>query len=343
MAKGKQKKPPQQSSRPGKLGFDGVDDDGAAQSKFKGLSSGARASLRKKMEERTSGEVEPIFTPPSVPTNFVDCLFFASELFAQRESVLEAARALSSTPSNVLDAFTLLGGPRCDAAIPAYYTLGELDARAGDLRYRAWEQHQPRHATFGLEASGVALVGASEARGADGSEADGPTEEEGPLATLLEMWSSPLCVAAGPVSVSFTGLPEDHPSRLHQLRGSARLLREAFARQLPVIVSCDAAAEADFARLILAALAKAPTPAHPLPAPICAAPARHSAPAGCRRTATGRRGECRGSSPRRGLRPPPAASRGASSASRGSARHRPWEAPPATRVGPCRLAGIAAA
>ena len=47
---GRGKDPKLPSSRPGKLGFQGVEDDGAAQSKMKGLSSGARNSMRKKMQ-----------------------------------------------------------------------------------------------------------------------------------------------------------------------------------------------------------------------------------------------------------------------------------------------------
>eukprot|EP00966_Prymnesium_polylepis_P132984 3073772-Prymnesium_polylepis.3 len=55
---------------PGKLGFQGVEDDGSAQSKFKGLSSGARAALRRKLaEERTSGEAEAVsYTHLTLPT-----------------------------------------------------------------------------------------------------------------------------------------------------------------------------------------------------------------------------------------------------------------------------------
>ena len=93
--KGKQK------SRPGKLGFEGVDDDGSAQSRYKGLSSGARAALRKKREmkaERTSGEVEPAFElPPPAPVGYVDCLFFASEIASRKDAVLEAAKAAKDT------------------------------------------------------------------------------------------------------------------------------------------------------------------------------------------------------------------------------------------------------
>ena len=276
MARGKKKQ-----HRPGKLGFDGVEDDGAAQSKFKGLSSGAKAALRKKMEERTSGETEPAFEPPSVQVQFVDCLFFASEVWQRRDAVLAAAQDLRAQEedaqhhtSNVFDAFTLLGGPRCDAAIPAYAALCEMDAHAGDLRYRAWEQHRPRHAAFGLEAHGLALVGAAMAE----AEGDGATRgsgvpscddgADGPLATLLEMWDSSICVAAGPLSLSYSadGLSDD-ASRLNQLRGLARLLREALARRLPVVLTCDAEAEADMARLALASLAKAPPPTSPPPAP----------------------------------------------------------------------------
>ena len=245
------------------MGFDGVEDDGAAQSKFRGLSSGARASLRKKLMERTSGEVESAaFEPPSVATPYVDCLFFANELAARKDGILEAAKALSSSSfASTIDAFTALGGPLCDGAIPAYAALCEMDARAGDLRYRAWEEHQPRHAAFGLEAHGVAMIGAA-AAAAVGTQ--GEEEEEGPLATLLEMWGSPVCVAAGPLSLMYSGDGvSDEAGRLHQLRGMARLLREALARRLPVIISCDAEAEADLARLVLAALKKAPPPPPP--------------------------------------------------------------------------------
>ena len=34
-----------------------------------------------------------------------------------------------------------------------------MDARVGDLRYRCWEQHAVKHAAFGLEARGLAIVG----------------------------------------------------------------------------------------------------------------------------------------------------------------------------------------
>jgi Tat protein secretion system quality control protein TatD with DNase activity len=82
------------------------------------------------------------------------------------------------------------------------------------------------------------------------------------------MWDSAICVAAGPLSLAYRadGLSDD-ASRLNQLRGMARLLREALARRLPVMLSCDGEAEADLAQLVLAALAKAPPAALPLPTP----------------------------------------------------------------------------
>ena len=263
----KKSQPHQPNARPGKLGFGGVEDDGAAQSKYKGLSSGARAALRKKLDERSSGEADPVFELPAVPTKYVDCLFFASEVYAKKDTVMEAAQSLSSLASSsspsrmtVLDAFSQLGGPQCDATIPAYITVCEMDAAAGDVRYRAWEQHQPRHAAFGLEAMGVAMIGAALA--------DSGTNDltDGPLPTLLEMWDSPVCVAAGPLALAYSGA--DEASRLHQLRGMARLLREALVRQRPVMLTCDGdEAEQDLARLALAALDKAPPPTSALLAP----------------------------------------------------------------------------
>ena len=295
-------------AKPGKLGFAGVEDDGAAQSKFKGLSSGARASLRKRLEaERTSGEQEPAFeAPPAAPTPFVDCLFFASEVFSRKDDVTEAAQALASARSadlphsskgsggsppiagGIMGAFASLGGPLCECTIAAYSSLAEMDACAGDLRYRAWEQHGPQHTAIGLDADGVAVIGAAAERAAAATAAAAATDEakndpsehteadddNGPLDTIIEVWDAPdvSVVAAGPFSLDYTpstGLADDDAAKLRQLRGVARLLKEALARRLPVILSCRGgdAAESDLARLVLAALASAPPPKSPLPAP----------------------------------------------------------------------------
>lgn len=293
--------------RPGKLGFDGVEDDGAAQSKYKGLSSGAKASLRRKAEERISGEAEPIFEPPDVPVHYVDCLFFASDLDSKKDGTLDAARALSSAgrpPSDVFEAFRFLGGSRCDGAVPAYVALAEMDARAGDLRYRAWERHRPRHALYGLDTPGMSVIGAAvrAAQEAGAVAASDGVACDAPLATLIEMWEDPSCVAAGPLHLSSAGVggsasgrsttggsasgrvAADDPAVMDPLRGMARLLREAMTRRLPVVLSCDDDAESDLARLALATLEKALAEPVPEPSTLPAAsgralpPARHVCP-----------------------------------------------------------------
>ena len=263
---------------PGKLGFEGVEDDGAAQSKFKGLSSGAKAALRRKLqEERTSGEAEAEPLPPPAPANFVDCLFFASELFGRREALVEAAQAAyhaqaelavsqaaamppkqdaagsamvedaaasvaalaegapsAGPPSGVLDSLRVLSGARCDGAIGAYQLVAELDARAGDLRYRCWEEHGLPLAAFGLEPRGLALVGAAAGQVEAAAEAERVAEEkvaEAKVAAATAEAEAAAAAAAATTSVAGSGgeAATGSPTRRILHDPLAATLREAWA------------------------------------------------------------------------------------------------------------------
>ena len=213
-----------------------------------------------------------------------------------------------AAPRGVIDSFACLGGAQCDGAIAAYCELAEMDSLAGDARYGVWETHAGlAHATFGLEARGVAIVGqvdedasatASEGGESAAGESDEAATAEGSalLQTLQELWASPLCVAAGPFGLDYgldcdpidtncgvdggRGGPSaanDSPSiprntycsREAQRRGMALLLRAAVGRGLPMILTCKGgpSAEADLARLALEALAKAPPPTPQPPPP----------------------------------------------------------------------------
>ena len=276
--------------RPGKPGYEGTDDDGSAQSKFKGLSSGARASLRKKMEERNSGEGEapelhPL--PPPAPCSFVDVLIFPSEVLARKADYAEATQSAirvrqpegagRSPAMSVLESVNFLAGPKCAATIGCYWEVAEMDATAGDVRFRAWESaaHSGlRHAAFGLEPRGVATLGAAASAASEGTtcpepHGDGAAEaseaafvEDSPvLQTLVEAWASPECVAAGPFGLDYEAddLASDD-QRAYQRLGLKLLLRAAARTGHPIILTCRggkaAAAEKDMASLVLATSAQ---------------------------------------------------------------------------------------
>ena len=96
------------------------------------------------------------------------------------------------------------------------------------------------------------------------------------METLQEQWASPICVAAGPLCLDYTATV-DAGERASQRRGVTLLLHAALARGLPTILTCKggAAAEADLAKIALAALSEAPPPASPPPPPVQGnAPAR---------------------------------------------------------------------
>jgi len=91
-------------------GFAGVEDDGSAQSRFKGMSSGARAALRKKLEadhDRRAylrGELDELpseaasvleVPPPSLPARHFDCGVWLGE-FNAREVGEAAAHAAAA-------------------------------------------------------------------------------------------------------------------------------------------------------------------------------------------------------------------------------------------------------
>ena len=121
------------------------------------------ARLALGVAERTSGEAElpelqPL--PPPPPAAFVDVATFPGELHGRRADVADATQAalrampggdgeVSEPPSSVLESFRFLGGRQCEASIGIYCDVAELDARAGDARFRSWEQHDGlRHAAY---------------------------------------------------------------------------------------------------------------------------------------------------------------------------------------------------
>ena len=105
------KKPSRSAPRPGQLGFAGVEDDGRAASHFKGMSSGARAAHRKKLEQESrrraylrgelphappglshgpSASADAEVAPPEAPAAFVDVGVWLGDVSAR--DVGEAAR-----------------------------------------------------------------------------------------------------------------------------------------------------------------------------------------------------------------------------------------------------------
>ena len=142
------RKPSRSAPRPGQLGFAGVEDDGRAASHFKGMSSGARAAHRKKLEQESqrraylrgelpdappglthgpsaSASADAEVAPPAAPAGFVDVGVWLGDVSAR--DVGEAVRRRQrsgdggdagddGTPGKraLVDELLTLAGPRCE-------------------------------------------------------------------------------------------------------------------------------------------------------------------------------------------------------------------------------------
>ena len=98
----------------------------------------------------------------------MDALIFPTELMARKADIADATQAAvkergsSAPPSGLIERVAYLGGPNMEAAIGCYWESAEMDATAGDTRFRAWDSHDDvHHATFGLEPRGIASFGAA--------------------------------------------------------------------------------------------------------------------------------------------------------------------------------------
>ena len=263
-SKGKLGRKQQPSPRPGQLGFAGVEDDGRAQSHFRGISSGAKAALRKKLElehqrraylrgeganpaEMMAASAAIEAAPPEAPASFVDVGVWLGELSATfAHDVREAARLQCGTADrSLLESLLALAGPRCEGMIAIYADAGEICASIGDgSRYGGWMAHGAglRHAAFGLDPRCVGHV---------------TSEDTDPLlAELSALWRSSLCVALGPIGLDYTVGDTDQCAA--QRGVLTRLLALASAvPEKPLLICCRGgdAAEKDTAAMLQTHLA----------------------------------------------------------------------------------------
>ena len=143
------RKPSRSAPRPGQLGFAGVEDDGRAASHFKGMSSGARAAHRKKLDQESqrraylrgerpdappglshgpSASADAEVAPPEAPAGFVDVGVWLGDVSARdvgeaaRRRQREAGEAGEGAPGKrgLVDELLALAGPRCEGLIGVY-------------------------------------------------------------------------------------------------------------------------------------------------------------------------------------------------------------------------------
>ena len=267
-------------------------------------------------QERHSGESEPLALqplPPSAPCRFVDALIFPTELMARKADIADATQAAvkergsSAPPSGLIERVAYLGGPNMEAAIGCYWESAEMDATAGDTRFRAWDSHDDvHHATFGLEPRGIASFGAAISAAIESAEhapdaapearqeaarkaAESAAAELPLLQTLVEAWAEPRCMACGPFGLDYAADDLSSPSqRTNQRLGLALLLKAAVATGHPIYLTArgGAAAEKDTSAAAVTALrsaaaaASAGTPRVPRPR-ACGTPWRECTPLIC--------------------------------------------------------------
>lgn len=200
--------------RPGQLGYEGVEDDGAAQSRYRGLSSGARASLRKKLEQNhlrraylrgelpeapagmmEAGPSAAATEAPAAPAAFVDAGVWVGELNARDVCDAARQRQCAVEGGGVVDNLIALAGPLCEGILGVYADAAEVCASVGGGRFGGWLAHGAAlsHVAFGLEPRSAASH-VSAAR-------DDPI-----LADLCELWRSPLCAALGPIGLDYAAV-----------------------------------------------------------------------------------------------------------------------------------------
>ena len=242
--------------RPGSLEFEGLEDGGSAQSRFRGLSSGARHSLQKKLaaggERHSNGDGEE--PPPRLGVPYFDAAVHLAEV-ASRGLIKEAVAgssgdaALGPEPT-VLECLAALSGGEAAGILAVFAELAVYDPRAGGGgKHRAWAAHAGlRCAAFGLEPAAYASITSS--------------EYDPILLQLQECFGLDCCVATGPFGLDLT-LESGAAVQAAALR---RLLGLAAAVDKPILLGpCKGeGAEAALAALVTEAAGLAGAGARPV-------------------------------------------------------------------------------